>query len=62
MTLNELYKEKFNKVKYIAICGNKNEKIYADFADEYLETHGNFIVKEWHYVESKDVLAVWLEE
>lgn len=62
MTLKELYKEKFNKVKYIAICGNNKGKIYADFADEYLETHGDFIVKECHYVESKDVLAVWLEE
>lgn len=36
--------------------------IYPDFADEYVETHGDLPVKDYKYVESKNVLVIEIDK
>ena len=36
--------------------------IYPDFADEIVETHGDMLVKDYKYVESKNVLVIELDK
>lgn len=63
MKLKELAKQVFGKKtsdKMIGIWEGAGQKIYPDFADEMLETHGECIVKYYQYVESKKVLVVEL--
>ena len=65
MTLKELYEQKYKDVPYIGFLeydeNGKIKPIFADYADEILETHGEYIVKEEYYSESKDTLVVELE-
>ena len=66
MTLKELYNQKYRNVAYIGFLeydeNGKIKKIYPDYADEILETHGEYIVKEEYYSKSKDTLVVKLED
>ena len=48
--------------KMIGIWNGKNGKIYPDYADEMLETHGDYNVVDYQYVESKKVLVVAFEQ
>ena len=64
MKLKELTKQLFGdniENKMIGIWQGKDKKIYPDFADEMLETHGDYNVVDYQYVESKKVLVVELE-
>lgn len=62
MKLKELYKKEFKKVQFIGVYEedeNGNPKpIYPDYADEYLETHGNMEVKDYQYSQKYDCLVV----
>ena len=62
MTLNQLYKKQYPNVSYIAIYDGLEKKIYADYADEYLETHGDCEVVDSQYAKEKDVLIVELKK
>lgn len=62
MTLKQLYKEQYPKVSYIAIYDGPGKKMYADYADEYLETHGGCEVVNSQYAKEKDVLVVELKK
>lgn len=62
MTLKQLYEEKYPKIPYIAIYEGEGVKIYADFADEYLETHGHYEVEDSYYSEKKKTLIVELKK
>ena len=62
MTLKELHKTKYPKVKFIGIYtkdsnGNVNP-IYPEYADEMIETHGDKEVKDYQYSEKHKVLVV----
>ena len=64
MKLKELTKQLFGdniQDKMIGIYEGEDKKIYPDFADEMLETHGDHNVVDYQYVESKKVLVVELE-
>ena len=67
MKLKELAKETFGKNmnnKFIGIVKVKDgvlQKCYPDFADEYLETHGNMEVYCHYYSQSKKTLLVALD-
>ena len=66
MTLKELYEQKYKGVPYIGFLeydeNSKIKKIYPDYADEILETHGKCLVKEEYYSTSKNTLIVELQE
>ena len=36
--------------------------IYPDFADEYVETHGNLSVKNYRYVKSQNTLVIEIDK
>ena len=65
MTLKELYNQKYRNVAYIGFleydANGKIKPIFADYADEILETHGEYIVKEEYYSTQTDTLVVKLE-
>lgn len=64
MKLKELTQKLFGDNiddKMIGIWQGKDKKIYPDYADEMLETHGDHNVVDYQYVESKKVLVVALE-
>ena len=63
MTLSEKVKELFgNKTqdKYIGI-DEGTRPIYADYMDEYLETHGNREIEDYLYSEKQKTLVVKLK-
>lgn len=61
-TLEELFKELGkDKNQLIGIYEGKGKKIYPDFADELLETHGDRIVIDYA-ITSNNILVVELEE
>ena len=66
MTLKELYEQKYKNVPYIGFLeydeNGKIKKIYPDYADEILETHGERVVKNEYYSKAKHVLVVELKE
>lgn len=65
MKLKELVQKIFGdriEDKMIGIWKGENEKIYPDYADEMLETHGDYNVVDYQYVESKKVLVVAFEK
>lgn len=66
MSLNEVVKKVFKgkriQEQFIGIY-EEDEKgnpkpIYPEYADELLETHGELIVKDYKYVQNKNVLVV----
>lgn len=67
MTLKELAKQTLGKKmddKFIGIAEVKDgvlQKCYPDFADEYLETHGEMEVYCHYYAKSKKTLLVALD-
>ena len=36
--------------------------IYPDFADEYVETHGNLRVKDYRYVKPQNTLVIEIDK
>lgn len=62
MTLKELsidvFKDKDIKTQLIGIVGAPGETVYPDYADEYLETHGDKEVGAWQYREGANLLLV----
>ena len=65
MTLKELYEQKYKDVPYIGFLeydeNRKIKPIFADYADEILETHGEYTVKGECYSTQTDTLVVELE-
>lgn len=65
MTLNELAQDVFKgkdiREQFIGIYEGPNKKIYPDYADEILETHGDLTVKD-HLVTENGILIVALTE
>ena len=67
MTLKEIAKQTLgNKIsdKFIGVVkvkDGKMQKCYPDFADEYLETHGEEEVYGYYYAKSKKTLVVALD-
>lgn len=60
-TLEQLLKELgTDKNQLVGIYEGKGKKIYPDFADELLETHGDRIVIN-HVITSNNILIVELE-
>ena len=62
MKLKDLYEKEFKGVKFIGVYelddkGNPKQ-IYPDYADEYLETHGDKEVKDHAYSKKHDCLVV----
>ena len=62
MTLRELVETKYPHVSMIGIYEGPDKTIYPDWADEYLETHGDYEVVDHYYSEKKDVLVVELKK
>lgn len=66
MTLKELYEQKYKNVPYIGFLeydeNGKIKKIYPDYADEILETHGECLVKGEYFSTSQNTLIVELQE
>ena len=65
MNLKELTQQMFgNNIgdKMIGVWQGKDKKIYPDYADEMLETHGDKNVVDYQYVENKKVLVVEFEQ
>ena len=64
MQLQELLRDLFGtdiEDKMIGIYKGANTPICPDFADEVLETHGDYSVIDYRYIEGKKVLVVELE-
>ena len=64
MTLAELYDNQYPNANLIGVY-EKDERgnmkpLEVDFADEYLETHGERVVKDHYYSMRKNVLVVEL--
>ena len=57
ITLRKLVETQFPNVPLIAVYVEEGP-IYPDYTDEYLETHGDKIVKSYYYSEAKNVLVV----
>lgn len=66
MTLKELYEQKYKNVPYIGFLeydkNGKIKKIYPDYADEILETHGECLVKGECFSASHNTLIIELQE
>ena len=65
MKLKELTQQMFgNNIgdKMIGVWQGKDKKIYPDYADEMIETHGDKNVVDYQYVENKKVLVVEFEQ
>ena len=64
MTLAELYDNQYPNANFIGVY-EKDEKgnmkpLEVDFADEYLETHGDRVVKDSYYSKKRNALIVEL--
>lgn len=60
MTLRELYEQDYPEVMWIGVYEGPRVKIVPDYADEYLETHGDYEVIGHAYDPIHDVLVVEL--
>lgn len=64
MKLKELTQQLFGdniQDKMIGIYKGDDTKIYPDFADEMLETHGDHNVVDYQYLEHRKILVVAFE-
>jgi hypothetical protein len=64
MQLKELLRDLFEtdtEDKMIGIYKGPYTSICPDFADEILETHGDYPVVDYHYYKDKNILIVELE-
>lgn len=66
MTLLEVYETKYPEAKYIAVFEGKESpdprNIEPDYADEYLETHGDREVVDYWYSEENKLIVAQLKE
>lgn len=66
MTLKEVTKKAFQgrdiKTQEIGIYRGPGKTIYPDYADEILETHGDYEVEAYQYRENANLLIVQLKE
>ena len=66
MTLLEVYETKYPETKYIAVFEGKElpdpKNIEPDYADEYLETHGDREVVDYWYSEENKLIVAQLKE
>lgn len=62
ITLAKLVESEYPDVPMVGVYEGPGTTIYPDYTDEYLETHGDRIVKNYYYSTAKNVLVVELEE
>ena len=65
MTLLETYETEYPEAEYIAVFEGEEfpEELEPDYADEYLETHGDRVVENcWYYNHNKLLVAQLIEE
>ena len=66
MTLLEVYETKYPEAKYIAVFEGKGfpdpRDLEPDYADEYLETHGDREVVDYWYSEENKLIVAQLKE
>lgn len=64
MTLKELYEKEFPKTPFICIYWRDENgvahDVQKDYADEFIETHGDKVVKDYGYAERFKALVVQL--
>lgn len=60
MTLRELYEQQYPDTMWIGVYEGPGVNIIPDYADEYLETHGDYEVIRHAYSSKDDVLIVEL--